>query len=164
MPSELVGTVQSVIGPVVDFQFPEGDLPEIYDAVMVTMDDGTLQTFEVAQQLGNNVVRSVSMGSTDGLRRGMRAVSQGRPITVPVGQATLGRLFNVTGDPIDNKGELDTPTPIHRRPPTFEEQSAQAEPFETGVKVIDLIAPSPAAQNRHLRRRRRGQDGRHPGA
>ena len=70
MPSELVGTVQSVIGPVVDFQFPEGDLPEIYDAVMVTMDDGTLQTFEVAQQLSNNVVRSVSMGSTDGLRRG----------------------------------------------------------------------------------------------
>ncbi len=143
MPSELVGTVQSVIGPVVDFQFPEGDLPEIYDAVMVTMDDGTLQTFEVAQQLGNNVVRSVSMGSTDGLRRGMRAVSQGRPITVPVGQATLGRLFNVTGDPIDNKGELDTAerAPIHRRPPTFEEQSAQAELFETGVKVIDLIAP-----------------------
>ncbi len=143
MPSELVGTVQSVIGPVVDFQFPEGELPEIYDAVMVTMDDGTLQTFEVAQQLGNNVVRSVSMGSTDGLRRGMRAVSQRQPITVPVGPATLGRLFNVTGDPIDNKGELDTAerAPIHRRPPTFEEQSAQAELFETGVKVIDLIAP-----------------------
>ncbi len=143
MPDELVGTVQSVIGPVVDFQFAEGELPEIYDAVTVTMDDGSVQTFEIEQQLGNDVVRSVSMGSTDGLRRGMRAVSQGQPITVPVGPATLGRLFNVTGDPIDNKGPVDSAerAPIHRRPPTFDEQSSQAELFETGVKVIDLIAP-----------------------
>ncbi len=143
MPDELVGTVQSVIGPVVDFQFAEGELPEIYDAVTVTMDDGSVQTFEIEQQLGNDVVRSVSMGSTDGLRRGMRAVSQGEPITVPVGPATLGRLFNVTGDPIDNKGPVDSAerAPIHRRPPTFDEQSSQAELFETGVKVIDLIAP-----------------------
>ena len=143
MPDELVGTVLSVIGPVVDFQFPEGELPEIYDAVMVTMDDGALQTFEIAQQLGNSAVRSVSMGSTDGLRRGMRAVSHGQPITVPVGPATLGRLFNVTGDPIDNQGPVETElrAPIHRRPPSFDEQSSQAELFETGVKVIDLIAP-----------------------
>ena len=143
MPNELVGTVQSVIGPVVDFQFPEGELPEIYDAVMVAMDDGAVQTFEIAQQLGNNVVRSVSMGSTDGLRRGMRAVSHGQPITVPVGPATLGRLFNVTGDAIDGKGPVESPerAPIHRRPPAFDEQSSQAELFETGVKVIDLIAP-----------------------
>ncbi len=143
MPEELVGTVQSVIGPVVDFVFPEGELPEIYDAVTITMDDGRVQTFEIEQQLGNNVVRSVSMGSTDGIRRGMKAVSDGIPIQVPVGPATLGRLFNVTGDTIDNKGpvETDQRAPIHRRPPSFDEQSTQAEIFETGVKVIDLIAP-----------------------
>src|SRR5690606_31714041 len=87
--------------------------------------------------------RAVSMGSTDGLRRGMRAVSYGQPITVPVGPATLGRVFNVTGDPIDGKGpvETDSRLPIHRHPPAFEEQATQAELFETGVKVIDLIAP-----------------------
>ncbi len=144
MATELVGTVQSVIGPVVDFVFPEGELPEIYDAVLVDMGDlGGVQTFEVAQQLGDNVVRAVSMGSTDGLRRGMRAVSYGQPITVPVGPATLGRVFNVTGDPIDGKGpvETDSRLPIHRHPPAFEEQATQAELFETGVKVIDLIAP-----------------------
>ncbi|MCC9075869.1 F0F1 ATP synthase subunit beta [Litorilinea aerophila] len=139
----MIGTVQRVIGPVVDFLFPDGELPEIYDAVMVTMDDGTVQTFEVAQQLGNNVVRAVSMGSTDGMRRGMQAISYGEPITVPVGPATLGRLFNVVGDPIDEKGpvEAEVRYPIHRKPPAFEEQSTQAELFETGIKVIDLIAP-----------------------
>jgi len=143
LPEELVGTVQSVIGPVVDFLFPEGDLPEIYDAVTVTMEDGILQTYEVEQQLGDGVVRAVSMGSTDGVRRGMRAVSDGQPIQVPVGPETLGRLFNVTGDTIDNKGAVgtDRKAPIHRRPPEFYEQSTQAEIFETGVKVIDLIAP-----------------------
>jgi F-type H+-transporting ATPase subunit beta len=128
---------------VVDFAFPEGELPEIYDAVSVTMDDGTVQTFEVEQQLGDNVIRAVSMGSTDGLRRGMRAVSQGEPIVVPVGPATLGRLFNVTGHPIDEAGPVaaEATLPIHRRPPSFEEQNPQAEVFETGIKVIDLIAP-----------------------
>jgi len=128
---------------VVDFVFPNGSLPEIYDAVTVTMDDGAELIFEVEQQLGNNVVRSVSMGSTDGLRRGMAAVSAGTPITVPVGPATLGRLFNVTGHPIDNKGPVDAVAyaPIHRTPPQFDEQSTQAEVFVTGVKVIDLIAP-----------------------
>ena len=143
MAKELVGTIQSVIGPVVDFTFPENELPEIHDAVLVTADDGTVQTFEIAQQLGGNVVRGVSMGSTDGLRRGMRAVSYGAPITVPVGPATLGRVFNVTGEPIDNGGEVaaEVRLPIHRRPPSFDEQSTQAEVFETGVKVIDLIAP-----------------------
>ena len=143
MPEELIGTVQSVIGPVVDFLFPEGELPGIYDAVMVTMGDGVLLTFEVEQQLGGNVVRAVSMGSTDGMRRGMRAFSYGQPIVVPVGPATLGRLFNVTGDPIDNRGEVvsEHSAPIHRRPPEFDEQSTQAEVFETGIKVIDLIAP-----------------------
>ncbi len=143
MAKELVGTIQSVIGPVVDFAFPEGELPEIYDAVYVTADDGALQTFEIAQQLGNSVVRAVSMGSTDGLRRGMRAFSAGESIAVPVGPATLGRLFNVVGDPIDNAGPVNTEltAPIHRRPPGFDEQATQAEVFVTGVKVIDLIAP-----------------------
>jgi F-type H+-transporting ATPase subunit beta len=139
----MVGTVESVIGPVVDFSFPEGHLPEIYDAIRVTMEDGTVQTFEVEQQVGNNVVRTVSMGSTDGLRRGMAGISDGAPISVPVGPATLGRLFNVVGDPIDNAGPVvsETKYPIHRTAPSFAEQATQAEIFETGIKVIDLIAP-----------------------
>ncbi len=143
MPEQLVGKVQSVIGPVVDFEFPANQLPEIYDAVRVDLGNGRIETFEVEQQLGDGVVRGVCMGSTDGLRRGMTAFSEGSPITVPVGPETLGRLFNVTGDPIDGKGEVVTEEryPIHRRPPAFDEQSTQAEVFETGVKVIDLIAP-----------------------
>ncbi|MEZ4861861.1 MAG: F0F1 ATP synthase subunit beta [Caldilineaceae bacterium] len=143
MAEQLFGSVRSVIGPVVDFAFPEGDLPEINDAIKVQMNDGSTLTFEVAQQLGGSVVRAVSMGSTDGLRRGMNGVSDGEPISVPVGPATLGRLFNVVGDPIDGKGPVvsDVTYPIHRAPPAFEDQSTQAEIFETGVKVIDLIAP-----------------------
>ncbi|MFZ4657711.1 MAG: F0F1 ATP synthase subunit beta [Caldilineaceae bacterium] len=143
MAEQLIGTVRSVIGPVVDFAFAEGQLPEIYDAIKVKMDDGAMLTFEVAQQLGSGVVRSVSMGSTDGLRRGMQGTSDGEPITVPVGPATLGRLFNVVGDPIDGKGPVSTELtyPIHRPSPSFDEQSTQAEIFETGCKVIDLIAP-----------------------
>ncbi|MCB0188001.1 MAG: F0F1 ATP synthase subunit beta, partial [Caldilineaceae bacterium] len=143
MAEQLIGKVRSIIGPVVDFAFSEGGLPEIYDAIKVTMDDGTVQTFEVAQQLGNSVVRAVSMGSTDGLRRGMEGSSDGEPIRVPVGPATLGRLFNVVGDPIDGKGAVHSEVtyPIHRPSPSFDEQSTQAEIFETGVKVVDLIAP-----------------------
>ena len=143
MAEQLVGTVQSVIGPVVDFAFPEGHLPEIYDAVKVKMTDGSILTFEVEQQLGNNLVRAVSMGSTDGLRRGMEGYSDGEPISIPVGPPTLGRLFNVVGDPIDGRGDVvsEVKYPIHRAPPSFEEQSTQAELFETGVKVVDLIAP-----------------------
>ncbi|MFZ4848815.1 MAG: F0F1 ATP synthase subunit beta [Caldilinea sp.] len=143
MPEQLVGTIQSVIGPVVDVLFASGKLPEIYDAVMVAMDDGSTLVLEVEQQLGNNVVRSVAMGSTDGLRRGMTGVSNGTPIQVPVGPATLGRLFNVTGQPIDGKGDVQSETtyPIHRTAPPFSEQSTKAEMFETGVKCVDLIAP-----------------------
>ncbi|MEZ4656422.1 MAG: F0F1 ATP synthase subunit beta [Caldilineaceae bacterium] len=143
MAEQIVGTVKSVIGPVVDFEFSEGALPEIYDAIYVDMGNGQRETFEVEQQLGNNIVRSVSMGSTDGLRRGMQGVSDGEPIKVPVGPSTLGRLFNVTGVPIDEAGpvEADTYYPIHRKAPSFDEQATQAELFETGVKVIDLIAP-----------------------
>ncbi len=143
MPEQLVGTIQSVIGPVVDVLFASGKLPEIYDAVMVAMDDGSTLVLEVEQQLGNSVVRSVAMGSTDGLRRGMTSVSNGTPIQVPVGPATLGRLFNVTGQPIDGKGDVlsETTYPIHRTAPPFSEQSTKAEMFETGVKCVDLIAP-----------------------
>ena len=128
MPEQLVGTIQSVIGPVVDVVFPSGDLPEIYDAIMVAMDDGARLVLEVEQQLGNGVVRAVAMGSTDGLRRGMTAVSDGTPIQVPVGPATLGRLFNVTGNPIDGKGAVnaDITYPIHRTAPPFAEQSTKA--------------------------------------
>jgi len=131
------------MGPVVDVVFQPGNLPEIYDAVMVAMDDGSTLVLEVEQQLGNSVVRTVAMGSTDGLRRGMTAVSDGSPIQVPVGPATLGRLFNVTGDPIDGKGAVNAEVtyPIHRSAPPFSEQSTKAEMFETGVKCIDLIAP-----------------------
>ena len=143
MAEQIVGTVKSVVGPVVDFEFSEGALPEIYDAIYVDMGSGKRETFEVEQQLGNNIVRSVSMGSTDGLRRGMQGVSEGEPIKVPVGPSTLGRLFNVTGAPIDEAGPVDAETyyPIHRKAPSFDEQATQAELFETGVKVIDLIAP-----------------------
>ena len=139
----MIGTIQSVIGPVVDVAFPSGHMPEIYDAVTVAMDDGSTLVLEVEQQVGNNVVRAVAMGSTDGLRRGMEGVSDGSPIRVPVGPATLGRLFNVTGNPIDNKGpvEAETTYPIHRTAPPFSEQSTKAEMFETGVKCVDLIAP-----------------------
>jgi len=143
VPEQMIGTIQSVLGPVVDVVFPAGKLPEIYDAIKVQMDDGSTLVLEVEQQLGNGVVRSVAMGSTDGLRRGMTAISEGTPITVPVGPATLGRLFNVTGDPIDGKGEVKAEIryPIHRPAPPFAEQSTKAEMFETGIKVIDLIAP-----------------------
>ena len=143
MPEQMIGTIQSVIGPVVDVAFPSGHMPEIYDAVTVAMDDGSTLVLEVEQQVGNNVVRAVAMGSTDGLRRGMEGVSDGSPIRVPVGPATLGRLFNVTGNPIDNKGpvEAETTYPIHRTAPPFSEQSTKAEMFETGVKCVDLIAP-----------------------
>ena len=139
----MIGTIQSVIGPVVDVAFPSGNMPEIYDAVTVAMDDGSTLVLEVEQQVGNNVVRAVAMGSTDGLRRGMESLSDGSPIRVPVGPATLGRLFNVTGNPIDNKGPVDAELthPIHRTAPPFSEQSTKAEMFETGVKCVDLIAP-----------------------
>src|ERR1700694_2810674 len=137
------GKIVQIIGPVLDVQFEEGHLPKIYDALAVRRDDGSEVIAEVQQHLGNNWVRAVSMAATDGLRRGMEAISTGGPITVPVGEATLGRLFNVIGEPIDGKGEVkgDRRDPIHRPPPSFTDQSTQAEIFETGMKVIDLICP-----------------------
>jgi F-type H+-transporting ATPase subunit beta len=139
-----------ITGPVVDLEFPPDQLPEIYNAVEV---QGTTEAtegtgsgrvvLEVQQHLGNDWVRAVSMSSTDGLRRGMQATDLGRPITVPVGEATLGRIFNVVGEPIDERGPVQATEyyPIHRPAPSFEEQATEAQMFETGIKVIDLIAP-----------------------
>jgi F-type H+-transporting ATPase subunit beta len=130
------------MGPVVDIEFPGGDLPDIYDAVEIVRDDGRLVA-EVQTHLGNEWVRCVAMDATDGLRRGMEVVNTGQPISVPVGRSTLGRIFNVLGEPIDNAGpvEAEERYPIHRPAPTFEEQVTRPEFLETGLKVIDLIAP-----------------------
>ena len=140
-----VGRVIQVIGPVVDIEFPSGDLPRIYNAVRITGDDTAPMELlvEVMQQTGDNRVRCVAMDSTDGLVRGMKAIDTGEPITVPVGEDVLGRVFNVLGEPIDRQGEVtnDTRLPIHRPAPTYEEISPASELFETGIKVIDLLAP-----------------------
>jgi F-type H+-transporting ATPase subunit beta len=136
------GRIVQVKGAVVDVEFPPEQLPEIYTALEVSV-DGRKLVLEVEQQLPNNWVRCVSMDTTDGLQRGMPVVNTGNPITVPVGDATLGRLFNVLGDPIDGKGEMETAEryAIHRLAPPFDEQSTRSEFHETGLKVIDLIAP-----------------------
>ena len=141
--AKIVGTVSTVVGPVVDFAFSGGDLPEIYDAVYVDLDDGGILTCEVQQHLGSNAVRAVAMSTTEGMRRGVECYSYGEPITVPVGPATLGRIFDVTGKAIDSDEPVDAAAyyPIHRQPPSFSDRSTTAEIFETGVKVIDLIAP-----------------------
>ena len=144
-----VGQVVQVIGVVVDIRFPPGQIPDIYNAVKITSDKEDAfgrkidLTLEVAQHLGNNTVRSVAMSATDGLVRGMEAVDTGAPITVPVGNASLGRMVDVLGEAIDGLGEIDTPThyPIHRQPPPLVEQSTREEQLETGIKVIDLLVP-----------------------
>ena len=136
------GQVMQVMGPVIDIEFASGELPEIYHAVEIPQ-DGKPLVAEVQQHLGNEWVRCVAMDSTDGLRRGLEAIDTGEPIMVPVGHSTLGRIFNVLGEPIDGRGAVDTDTyyPIHRPSPTFEEQITHPEFLETGIKVIDLIAP-----------------------
>ncbi len=140
---EVTGRVVQVLGGVVDVEFPPDNLPEIYDAIAVPRDGDDPLILEVEKHLGDNWVRCVAMDSTDGLQRGRPARNTGRPITVPVGPITLGRVFNVLGQPIDNKGEVNSEVryPIHRPAPPFEEQSTSVEVFETGIKVIDLIAP-----------------------
>ncbi len=139
----ITGRIIRIVGPVVDIAFPDGVLPDIFDAIEIRREDGSILVCEVQQLLGSEQVRTIAMSTTDGLRRGMEAVATGGPITVPVGPATLGRLFDVAGNPIDNLGpvQADTYYPIHRPAPAFEEQSTKAEMFETGIKVIDLIAP-----------------------
>jgi len=139
----MAGRVVQVIGVVVDIEFPPEELPEIYHAVRIEMGDGKVLIAEVEQHLGEDQVRCVAMGSTDGLRRGAAAINTGRPIAVPVGEVTLGRLFDVMGTPIDEKGPVAAIErwPIHRPAPSFEDQVTRTEIFETGLKVIDLVAP-----------------------
>ncbi len=145
--SEHLGRVSQVLGPVVDVQFPEGDLPQIYTALRVSnpaiSDKDWNLTLEVAQHLGQNIVRAIAMDTTDGLVRGMGVQNSGNPIMMPVGEATLGRILNVIGEPVDEKGPVKTEhyRAIHRQPPKLEEQSSMVETFETGIKVVDLLAP-----------------------
>ncbi|MCL5265034.1 MAG: F0F1 ATP synthase subunit beta, partial [Chloroflexi bacterium] len=136
-----VGKIVQIIGPVVDVEFAPDELPALYNALHVQLGDSKL-VLEVEQHLGNNWVRCLSMSTTDGLARGQDAVDTGAPISVPVGRASLGRLFNVLGEPLDNLGDVkaEKTYPIIRPAPSFDEQQTQAEVFETGVKVIDLIA------------------------
>ena len=136
------GFISQIIGPVVDIEFPNGELPKIYNALVITSGDSSI-TCEVQQLLGNNKVRAVSMTSTDGLKRGASVVDTGAPITVPVGTKTLGRIFNVLGEPVDEMGSCDAPSglPIHRASPSFTDLETKPAVFETGIKVVDLLAP-----------------------
>jgi F-type H+-transporting ATPase subunit beta len=141
-----IGKVVQVIGPVVDVEFPEGSLPAIYNAVRIKAGDGAdarVLTGEVAQHLGDNTVRLIALGPTDGLRRGLPAEDTGAPISVPVGKNCLGRLMDVLGEPKDHRGPIETSErfPIHRPPPSFTDQETTPEIFETGIKVVDLLEP-----------------------
>ena len=137
------GYVTQIIGPVLDIRFSEGNLPPIYSAIKIGLEDGTSTIVEVQQLLGDNKVRAVSMRSTDGLKRGVEAEDLGSPITVPVGITTLGRIFNVIGEPVDEQGDVsyDETLPIHRDAPAFTELETKPSIFETGIKVVDLLAP-----------------------
>ena len=143
MAEKNMGHITQIIGAVLDIKFSQGHLPEINEAVKVPTGDGTVLTVEVAQHLGDDTVRCIAMGTTDGLVRGMAAEATGAPISVPVGENTLGRIFNVLGEAIDNKPapEVEAYFPIHRKAPTFEEQSTETEILETGIKVVDLLCP-----------------------
>ena len=136
------GVINQIIGPVIDIKFEEGELPELLNAIKIPHNDDTVMA-EVAQHIGDDVVRCVALSSTDGLTRGMTAMDTGAPITVPVGDKVLGRLFNVMGQTIDEKGPVNTTktSPIHKPAPSFEDQNTKSEIYETGIKVIDLIAP-----------------------
>jgi F-type H+-transporting ATPase subunit beta len=137
------GYVTQIIGPVLDISFPNGTLPAIYTALKIIQDDGSATIVEVQQLLGDRKVRAVSMRSTDGLKRGVEVIDLGAPILVPVGLTTLGRIFNVIGEPIDNQGDVsyDETLPIHRDAPAFTELETKPSIFETGIKVVDLLAP-----------------------
>ena len=137
------GVVKRIIGPVVDVEFPEEHLPKIYNSLKIEREDGSVLVLEVQQHLGENMVRTVAMDSTDGLVRGTEANDTGLPITVPSGPGVLGRLINVVGEPIDEKGEIEAKKylPIHRSAPDFDQLSTETEILETGIKVIDLLEP-----------------------
>ncbi|MBO5087448.1 MAG: F0F1 ATP synthase subunit beta [Lachnospiraceae bacterium] len=143
MAEKNVGKITQIIGAVLDIKFSEGKLPEINDAITIATQDGGELTVEVSQHLGDDTVKCIAMGPTDGLVRGMEAVATGAPITVPVGENTLGRIFNVLGQPIDNKPapECEQHFPIHRKAPEFSEQATDTEILETGIKVVDLLCP-----------------------
>ena len=136
------GIIHQIIGPVIDIKFNEDEMPELLNAINITH-EGKLIVTEVAQHIGDDVARCIALSSPAGLRRGMEAVDTGEPIKVPVGKEVLGRMFNVIGDTIDEKGDVGTElrASIHRAAPPFEEQDTSAQIFETGIKVIDLIAP-----------------------
>ncbi len=137
------GIIAQIIGPVIDVRFEGKSLPAIQTALTIKKSDGSILVLEVAQHVGRSLVRTIAMSSTDGLRRGMDVEDTGKPISVPVGPETLGRMLNVTGDPVDGLGEVKTKRrdPIHKAAPAFEDQSTKDEVFETGIKVIDLICP-----------------------
>ena len=139
----VIGKVTQIIGAVLDVKFKEGELPEINEAIKIKRQDGSELTVEVAQHLGDDTVRCIAMGPTDGLVRGMDAIATGAAISVPVGENTLGRMFNVLGEPIDNKPVPDAVSyePIHRPAPEFKEQATETELLETGIKVVDLLCP-----------------------
>ncbi len=143
MADKNIGKITQIIGAVLDIQFGEGTLPEINDAIQITRKNGEILTVEVSQHMGDDTVRCIAMGPTDGLVRGMDAVATGNPIMVPVGENTLGRIFNVLGEPIDNKPapEVEKHYPIHRPAPQFSEQATETEMLETGIKVVDLLCP-----------------------
>ena len=137
------GFITQIIGPVLDIEFTGGNLPPIYSAVQITLEDGSITISEIQQLLGDNKVRAVSMRSTDGLKRGDEVIDLGAPISVPVGTPTLGRIFNVIGEPVDEQGDVisDETLPIHREAPAFTELETKPSIFETGIKVVDLLAP-----------------------
>ncbi len=143
MAEKNIGKITQIVGAVLDVKFTDGHLPEINSAINVTTKEGDKLVIEVAQHLGDDTVRCIAMGPTDGLVRGMEAVATGAPISVPVGEETLGRMFNVLGDPIDNEEapKVQEYMPIHRKAPTFEEQATSTEMLETGIKVVDLLCP-----------------------
>ena len=140
---ENIGNVVQIIGPVIDIRFDGENLPKLHNAIRIEKGNGEYLTVEVAQHIGDDIVRTISMGSTDGLKRGTKAIDTGDAICVPVGEEVLGRMFNVLGEPIDNLGEVKAKEymPIHRTAPTFAQQKTSAEILETGIKVIDLLCP-----------------------
>ncbi|MCR5790751.1 MAG: F0F1 ATP synthase subunit beta [Lachnospiraceae bacterium] len=143
MAEQNVGKITQIIGAILDIKFSDGNLPEINEAIRINRTNGETLVVEAAQHLGDDTVRCIAMGPTDGLVRGMEAVASGGPISVPVGENTLGRIFNVLGEPIDNKPAPEGVKryPIHRQAPSFEEQSTSTEMLETGIKVVDLLCP-----------------------
>ena len=143
MEDKNIGRIVQIIGPVLDIRFADGHLPDLLNAIEVELPEGGKLVCEVAQQLGDNVVRCIAMSSTDGMTRGMRAVDTGSCIKVPVGKETLGRIFNLLGEAVDDQPQpqAEERWEIHRDPPSFDEQESTTEILETGIKVVDLIAP-----------------------